>query len=273
MTPTLRHTLCLHLKVLIMEYYSVKKLAKLAGVSVRTLHLYDQMGLLTPSVRTEARYRLYGKKELLRLQQILFYRELDIPLKEIGDILDDPAFDLIPALESHKTALRVKGERINTLIDTIDKTLYHLKNKTMLAVEDLYEGLPSKKIAEYRQEAMNRWGKDRVLQGEDILRKLNKEEVERMKEELDTVMQQLAGCTQKDPACKEVQSLITRHYKVIMKFSGRSEGEAGVKDYYQCLGELYLSDGRYIKVNGVTDAALAQFMQKAMQHFADTMLS
>ena len=88
-----------------MDNYSVKKLSQLAGVSVRTLHLYDKMGLLKPSVRTEARYRLYGEKELLRLQQILFYRELDIPLKDIQTILDDPEFDLLKALEAHKKAL------------------------------------------------------------------------------------------------------------------------------------------------------------------------
>ena len=271
MTLTLRHTLCLHQKVSIMEYYSVKKLARLAGVSVRTLHLYDQMGLLTPSVRTEARYRLYGNKDLLRLQQILFYRELDFPLKEIGDILDDPAFDLIQALESHKTALREKSERISTLIDTIDKTLHHLKNKTMLQVEDLYDGLSPDKIAEYREEAMNRWGKERVLKGEDILRKLTKEEVDAMKLELDTVMKALLDCTEKDPASAEVQSLIARHYKMIMKFSGRSEGQG--KDYYKGLGELYLSDGRYTNVNGVTNIAFTEFMQKAMQHFIETSLS
>jgi DNA-binding transcriptional MerR regulator len=255
-----------------MEYYSVKKLAKLAGVSVRTLHLYDEMGLLTPSVRTEARYRLYGKNELLRLQQILFYRELDFPLKEIGEILDDPAFDLIQALESHKTALRVKSDRISTLIDTIDKTLLHLKNKTMLSVEDIYEGLSPDKITEYREEAMNRWGKDRVLKGEDTLRKLSKEEVAAMKQELDTVMKQLLDCAEKDPISTEVQSLIARHFKMIMKFSGRTE-EQDMKAYYKGLGEMYLSDGRYTKVNGVTNTAFTQFMQKAMQHFADTVLS
>lgn len=255
-----------------MEHYSVKKLAKLAGVSVRTLHLYDQMGLLTPSIRTEARYRLYGEKELLRLQQILFYRELDIPLKEIGDILDDPAFDLVQALESHKAALRIKGERINTLIGTIDKTLHHLKSKTMLPVEELYEGLSPEKITEYREEAMNRWGKDRVLKGEEILRRLSKAEVNAMKQELDMVTRQLQAYSEKDPRSEEVQALIARHCKVITKFAGRTE-EQGLKDYYKGLGELYVSDLRYTKINGVENTAFSQFMQQAMKHFADTMLT
>src|SRR5688500_17485670 len=93
-----------------MERYSVKRLAALAGVSVRTLHLYDEIGLLKPSIRTEKKYRLYGRAELLRLQQILFYKEMDIPLKEIADILDDPQFDLLTALENHKKALKQKQE-------------------------------------------------------------------------------------------------------------------------------------------------------------------
>jgi DNA-binding transcriptional MerR regulator len=79
----------------VISYYSVKELSKLAGVSVRTLHLYDELGLLKPSSRSAAGYRMYGQKELLLLQQILFYKELDMPLKEIENILNDPKFDVI----------------------------------------------------------------------------------------------------------------------------------------------------------------------------------
>lgn len=245
-----------------MEYYAVKKLAKLAGVSVRTLHLYDKMGLLTPFTRTEARYRLYGEKELLRLQQILFYRELDIPLKEIGDILDDPTFDLTQALETHRTALLAKQERISTLIDTIDKTLYHLKNKTMLKVEELYEGLSPETVTGYREKAISNWGEERVLKGEDILRNLSKNEVDDMREELDAVTKQLLASKDKDPGSREVQALIARHYKVIMKFTGRSE-EHGTADYGKCLGELYLSfaDG------GDGNTVFSKFAKRAIGYF------
>jgi DNA-binding transcriptional MerR regulator len=121
-----------------MAAYSVKKLAILAGVSVRTLHLYDQIGLLKPSLRTEARYRMYGEKELLRLQQILFFRELDMPLKEIGEILDNVEFNLVKALEGHKMALISKQQRIETMLETIDKTIGYLKHeKTMVTTQVL----------------------------------------------------------------------------------------------------------------------------------------
>jgi DNA-binding transcriptional MerR regulator len=164
-----------------MNNYSVTKLAKLAGVSVRTLHLYDKMGLLKPSVRTEARYRLYGEKELLRLQQILFYRELGIQLKDIQTILDDPEFDLVKALELHKKELLARKERINTLVGTIEKTLITLKNKTMLEVEDLYKGLPVEKLRAYREEAMSKWGKQTIEEVENSLRSFSKEEMETLK--------------------------------------------------------------------------------------------
>ena len=138
--------------------YSVQQLAKLAGVSVRTLHLYDEMGLLKPSLRTEAGYRLYEEKELLRLQQVLFYKELDFPLKDIGIILDDPDFDRIKALESHRITLQTRKARMEDLLSTIDKTIRHLKQEVMLSHEELYKGLPKERAEEWRKEATEKWG-------------------------------------------------------------------------------------------------------------------
>jgi len=96
--------------------YTVSRLARMAGVSVRTLHHYDQIGLLKPLARTEAGYRLYGEPELLRLQQILFFRELDMPLDEVRQILDDPGFDQVAALDHHRQSLQRRMERLTCLL-------------------------------------------------------------------------------------------------------------------------------------------------------------
>ena len=112
-----------------MKLYNVKNLSKLAGVSVRTLHIYDKMGLLKPAFRTESQYRVYGENELLRLQQILFYRELDLPLKEISEIINKPDFKILDALELHKKAMEDKKEKIDLMLNTIEKTIFKLKNK------------------------------------------------------------------------------------------------------------------------------------------------
>jgi DNA-binding transcriptional MerR regulator len=129
LTLTLGDRLALHYKVYFMNKFSVKGLAKLAGVSVRTLHHYDKIGLLRPAVRTDANYRYYSEKELLRLQQIMLYKELDFSLSQIAEILDDPEFDILNAMQEHKAALQKRKERIGQLLQTIDSTIDQLKNK------------------------------------------------------------------------------------------------------------------------------------------------
>ena len=98
-----------------MKTYSISKLAGMAGVSIRTLHHYDHIGLLSPAARTAAGYRLYGETELLRLQQILFFKELDLPLSEVRSILHDPSFDQVQALQAHRSMLESQMERLSSL--------------------------------------------------------------------------------------------------------------------------------------------------------------
>lgn len=256
-----------------MAAYSVKKLAKLAGVSVRTLHLYDQMGLLKPSLRTEARYRMYGEKELLRLQQILFYRELDMPLKDIGALLDNAEFNLIRALEGHKMALISKQQRIETMLKTIDKTIDHLKHeKTMLSHEELYAGFPKEQGEAYRNEAAKQWGNDAVDKSENSLRKQGKAHFEQLKEEQKEIAAALFSMMNVDPTSPKVQAHIARHYENIRKFWGTHGSAEKQAEAYAGLGQLYVDDERYTQVNGQSQPAYASFLNKAMSYFAETQL-
>src|SRR5262249_34912526 len=102
---------------------TVSQLARLAGVSVRTLHHYDEIDLLRPSARSSAGYRLYGQKDLERLQQVLFFRELGFPLEEIARIVRDPAFDVRAALLMQRRLLSEKAVRIKALIRAVDAAL------------------------------------------------------------------------------------------------------------------------------------------------------
>src|SRR3972149_11063698 len=102
--------------------YSVKALADLAGVSRRTLHYYDEIGLLKPTTVQANGYRAYDEDALLRLQQILFYRELDFELEQIKALLNEPDFDLVSALCEHRSALEQRQQRLKTLTETIDST-------------------------------------------------------------------------------------------------------------------------------------------------------
>ena len=140
--------------------HTVSRLARIAGVSVRTLHRYDRIGLLKPTARSGAGYRLYGEQDRLRLQQILFYRELDVPLGRIREILDAPGFDLVAALASHRAVLEERARRIAVLIRTIDRTTASLQGeRAMLTDDELYEGFPKEKVEAWKAEAQERWGR------------------------------------------------------------------------------------------------------------------
>lgn len=252
--------------------YAVKQLAKLAGVSVRTLHLYDEIGLLKPSVRTSSGYRQYSEKELLRLQQILFYKELDFPLKEIGHILDDPDFDLANALEGHKAALLARIERIGTLINTINKTINHLKNKTMQNYEELYEGMPHEQAAAWRKEAVDKWGEDTVVRSEKALLEMPKVDIEKLKADQKSINKLLRTLSTLDPQSAPVQEQIARHYENIKGFWGATDQTDLTAATYKGLAELYVSDDRYMAEDGKPDPAFAAFMRQAMIYFADNNL-
>src|ERR1700757_1262253 len=121
--------------------YTVKQVAALSGVSVRTLHFYDGTGLLKPAYVGTNGYRFYREPQLLTLQQILFYRELGFELKQIKRILDRADFEKIAALQAHRKVLQRNLARTRTLIETIDKTIKHLKGtKKMKKEEELFMG-------------------------------------------------------------------------------------------------------------------------------------
>ncbi len=246
-----------------MKGYTVKQLAEIAGISVRALHHYDAIGLLKPSVRTEAGYRLYGEKELLRLQQVLFYKELDFPLKEIIEILDNPDFNYIYALTEHKKALSKRKTRLTELLKTIDKTILKLKGEQkMITNEELYNGFP--KAKEYREEAIETYGKETVEHSENSLRKLSKSEIDSLKKEGDAITQSLIDVMHLDPISDEVQQFVKKHYNHIVTMWGGAVPKEQQLNAYEGLATLYIEDKRFYKD---APTGFSEFLSKAMLHF------
>src|SRR5579862_6336306 len=120
--------------------YTVKQLAAMSGVSVRTLHFYDETGLLKPAYHGANGYRFYEEAQILTLQQILFYRELGFELKQIQRILGRADFEKLAALQSHRQVLEKDLKRTNRLIETIDKTIEHLKGLNKMKSEEMFVG-------------------------------------------------------------------------------------------------------------------------------------
>ena len=133
--------------------YTVKELSTLAGVSARTLHYYDKINLLKPAEIAANGYRQYDDANLLRLQQILFYRELDFSLKDIRALLDAPDFDQVAALESHWDSLWARLSRTERLIQTVEDTIRHLKGEKEMSKKKLFAAFSEDEQAEYAKEA------------------------------------------------------------------------------------------------------------------------
>jgi len=146
---------------MIMEY-SINKLAKLAGVSTRTLRYYDEIGLLSPERISSNGYRVYGQKEVDLLQQILFYRELGVSLDEIKNIVWSKDYDGISALQGHLFALKAKKEQIEQLITNVEKTIAASKGEITMSNKEKFEGFKQKMLDEneklYGKEIREKFG-------------------------------------------------------------------------------------------------------------------
>lgn len=200
--------------------HTVRELARIAGVSVRTLHHYDSIGLLKPDHRTVSGYRLYGSAELLRLQQILFFRELDFPLAEIARILDEPGFEPTRALRGHRRVLEEKLGRLHRLLKTLDETLKRYEGGAMLTDEELYKGFTPEKIAAMKQEARGLYGEKVVEKSERMVKSMGREKWEAINRDADTASREMAGLMMlgRDPGETAVQFLVARHHAWILNF-------------------------------------------------------
>lgn len=245
-----------------MTGYTVKQLAKLAGISVRTLHHYDEIGLLKPRERSDAGYRYYGRQELLRLQQILFYKELDFSLQEIRRIMNEEDFDLLRSLQFHREELLRRSERLQQLLATIDKTIKELKNqKIMLTDKELYEGFPKGDV--YRKEAAERWGEKMIIETEDRLKNLGKEGWKNLKEEAEEITRTLAGLMDHAPSRTLVQEAIARHYAHMNQFYDVNETR------YRGLADMYVQDERFKDHYDKHREGLAEFVRQAIHIYCD----
>lgn len=165
--------------------YTVKQLANLSGISVRTLHYYHQIGLLIPQQRTDAGYRLYGPAEVDRLQQILFYRELGFALDKIAPLLDDPNFDRQKALQSHLAALNAQRIRLNDLILTVEKTIQQEAGGIQMTDSEKFEGfkaaLAEENESRYGEEVRSKYGDEAADLTNEMIRSLTPEQYEAWK--------------------------------------------------------------------------------------------
>lgn len=248
--------------------YTVSQLSKLAGVSVRTLHYYDQIGLLKPSHVKLNGYRAYGEKELIKLQQIMFFRELEFPLEEISTIVNAPKFNVVRALEDQEKLLLLKQKRLDVLLRTINTTLKHVRGGEALQTEDLYQGFPQAHIDQYKDEVKARWGHSAAYkQSMQRTKNWTKADYLRVAEEGMEINKELSKLMGREVSDPEVMSVIARHHQYIEQFYDCSY------EMYEGLGKMYVDDPRFTAYYEKHKPGLAHFLKDAIQYYCQHNLS
>lgn len=236
----------------------INDVAKLAGITVRTLHYYDEIGLLQPSQVSSAGYRIYDEKDLELLQQILFFRELDFSLSEIKEIMANPNFNKEEALYRHRDMLVKKRERLDGLIELVSKRLEGEKDMQFEAF-DMTEIEKMKK--QYAQEVKERWGgTDAYAQSQERTAKYDKEKWSGLTVEGQKLLQAFGEQRHNEPDSNEVQELVKAWQEYI------------TNNFYNCtkqilsgLGRMYVGDERFTQNIDKNGEGTARFMAKAIE--------
>ncbi len=198
--------------------FTVKQLSKIAGVTPRTLHHYDGIGLLKPTRVGDNGYRYYGEESLLRLQQILFYRELDMPLDEIRKIMGRRDFDALSALETHKESLIRQMEKTKRLLITVGNTINHLKGKKIMSEKELFKGFSDEEQEQYAQEAEQLYDPETVRESNRKWKAYSAAKKEAIMAEGKAVYVDMIAVMPKGANSSEAQAVVERWHKHMQYF-------------------------------------------------------
>jgi len=248
--------------------YTVKQFADLANVSIRTLHYYDEIGLLKPSLVGENGYRYYEDEALLRLQQILLFREMDLGLMQIKEIIERPEFDIVDTLRSHRTALQERIKRLQRLITTVDSTiLYLVGDVDMSSKKRLFEGLSDEKQKQYEQEIASdpRYDQDKVKESARLWKSYSAEKKQQIVEEGEQVYRDLLEVMDKGPASAEVQVILVRWHQHLRYFYEPTP------EILRGLGHLYNEHPDFIANFQKIHPDLPGFLETAISHYCDAL--
>ncbi len=235
---------------------TVNEVSKITGLSVRTLQYYDKIGLLSPSGHTDAGYRLYDDTALERLQQIMLFRELEFPLKEIKAIMSDPHFDRQKALDQQIELLKLRREHLDDLITFAEKI-----RKTGVKTMD-FKAFDTAKLDEYTKRAKEQWGSTaEYKEFEEKSGKRTDADNERLMNETMELFAQFGKMRDRDPADSEVQAQVKRLQEFFCE------------NFYNCtneilrgLGKMYAGGGEFTEnIDKAGGAGTAEFVNRAIE--------
>jgi len=243
--------------------YATGELAKISGISPRTLQFYDKIGLLKPESYSESGYRRYDDAAALRLQQILFFRELGFELSDIKAIMEKPDFDLLAAIESHRELLKEKTERLGDLLATVDKTIKKLKGEKEMEIKEYYKGFNDKEVEAIRKEAREKYGEKTVADSEAKVIAMGKEKMAAIQADFGEIYKKIVANMVKGPGSKEVQEQISFWRDLMENFHHYTD------EMILGLGRMYSEDPRFAAFYLKFHKDMPRFMTKAIEHYIE----
>jgi len=245
--------------------YTVSQLAKISEISSRTLRYYDEIGLLKPAKINSSGYRIYEETEVDRLQQILFYRELDISLEEIKKIISEPTFNQTIALKDHYDNLIKKRAQLDILIATVEKTISYKKGEICMSNKDKFKGFKEKLIKQneekYGAEIRKKYGDDTIDASNAKLRDMSQAEYDKMKEIEKEVIDLLVGAFKTEDYTSDAAKKLVMKHKEWLMYSWVSYS----KEAHIGLAEMYVADERFASYYNQHVEGGATFLREAIK--------
>lgn len=245
--------------------YTVQKLALLAGVSTRTLRYYDSIGLLSPARVSSSGYRIYGPREVDRLQQIMFYRELGVSLDEIGELLASPDYDADRALREHRAKLLARRDQLDALIANVELTLAQREGRGTMSDRQKFEGFKQKLIddneRQYGREARAKYGDEQVDKANAKIKGMSEKqyaEVEQLAQDVQTTL--AAAFATGDPAGELAQKAADLHRQWLTYY-----WDSYSKEAHASLAQMYVDDERFTAYYDKDQPGVAVFLRDAVQ--------
>jgi DNA-binding transcriptional MerR regulator len=247
--------------------YTINKLAEMSGVTTRTLRYYDEIGLLKPARISSSGYRIYGRHEINLLQQILFYRELEVSLDEIKEMTTSANFDANKALKEHHDKLLDKLARLELLIANVEKTILESEGRLTMSDREKFEGLKKDMLkeneAKYGKEIREKYGEEAITKSNAKFANLSEADFERSNQLVGEIIDHLLkGMDSGDAAGVDAHEAVKKHKEWLMFFWPEYSKEAHVG-----IGEMYVADERFTVYYDQHRPGMAQFLCDAIHAF------
>jgi len=247
--------------------YTIQKLARMAGISTRTLRYYDEFGLLKPARMNSSGYRVYGTGEVDLLQQILFYRELGLGLEAIRELVHSPSFDGKAALRDHRERLIAKRRQLDQLIANVEKTLAAAEGSAKMKDSEKFAGFKQQALEEndrnYGREVRDKYGDEAYESSKKQWMNLTEEqynELQKTEEEMFAALEK--GMANGDPAGEEAQRAAELHRKWLTFHWGHYSPEA-----HAGVAQMYVDDERFAAYYDKKKPGLAAFLRDAVRMY------